>query len=397
VTSYKIFKLGLKKNTHVLIYTPDKYSPEHKCDFRFYPVYEYLHDNKISYVEIFPFTYWRDLLNNLFRRRRAAIYLEALVQTYPAKLINEKSYSRFWNLKNIEKHNVRFFESLLSIFLERNQRSKKLVEKLTKILKKTGIKVFVAIDDVRYVNEIILACNNAGVRSYGFQHGHFTKYHVGWYNYSIPEKYCVTFDRLYVWNEYWKSVLLKYSNQYNEKNVSICGLFREIPCLKASTNQDVSDFKDVNVLIPYEVLAPVNEVRKYISRFLELGAKVYFKIRPDIDLNKQIREYTGKTENSIKPVTDVDEHVLRSINLVAGCYSTFLNEMIFYDKPVVIFKTSNKLGHQLVDDGLAIQVDLNSMDRILDYIRSYESKKYIAWPRTEENLGSVLEKIFADG
>ena len=49
VTLLAFLKLLIYRST-LLLYTPDKFSQKHGCDFRFYPVYEYINGRGIHYT-----------------------------------------------------------------------------------------------------------------------------------------------------------------------------------------------------------------------------------------------------------------------------------------------------------------------------------------------------------
>lgn len=378
---------------NLLVYTPDKFSQKHGCDFRFYAVYEYMKERGIRYVEVFHTLLGREFLRNMIKRKRPALYLECL-PLFPGKPESEDDGTNY-ELSVIEPHNREYFLSLLKRIDQGSQISIKRIQSLARLLKFTRIKVLIAIDDVRYTNELIAACRLNGIKTYGFQHGHFTKYHVGWMNYGIPKELSITFDKLFVWNEYWQKVLLSYSTQYDKNNVELGGVLRELEPIdykkKRSKTEKVSD---LSILVPYETFAPKREVGEYMNRFIELGIKVFFKLRPDVPYNVQFDQYNIKHKDKVEPVVDINEGLLAEVDAIAGVYSTFLNEILFYEKPVLIFDTSLDLGHQLIDDGLALLInrDLNTAS-LLDYINNRTSKKAEAWPSTEVKLKATLSNI----
>ncbi len=393
VTLSAFLKLLIYRST-LLLYTPDKFSQKHGCDFRFHAVYEYMKERGIRYVEVFHTLLGREFLRNLIKRKRLALYLECL-PLFSSKPESE-GYGTNYELSVIEPHNREYFVSLLKIIDRRSQISLKRIKSLAWLLKFTRIKVLIAIDDVRYTNELIVACRLNGIKTYGFQHGHFTKYHAGWMNYDIPKDLSVTFDKLFVWNEYWRKVLLSYSTQYDKNNVEIGGALRELEPIdykkKRSKTERVSD---LSILVPYETFAPKTEVGEYVNRFIELGIKVFFKLRPDVPYNLQFDQYNIKHKDKVEPVVDINEGLLAEVDAIAGVYSTFLNEMLFYEKPLLVLDTSLDLGHQLIDDGLALLInrDLNTAS-LLDYINNRTSKKAQAWPSTEVKLKTTLSNIY---
>ncbi len=375
----------------LLIYTPDRFSQKHGCDFRFFAVYAYPKERKIPFVEVFHTLLGQEFIGNIAKRRRLALYLECL-PLFSNK--NEVKCSEY-DLSTIDSHNRRYFLYLLKLIDQYSQRSIRRIKILARILRLAKIEALLSIDDVRYTNELIVACRLNGIKTYGFQHGQFTKYHVGWMNYDIPKELSVTFDNLFIWNEYWKRALLAYSNQYDDSNAQIGGVLRELEHIKyGKKGGNIEKPADLNILLPYETFAPKAEVGEYVDQFIEQGIQIYFKVRPDISYESQFAQYHIKHKDRIKIVDNIDDTVLSEIDAVAGTYSTFLNEMLFYEKPVLLLETSFDLGHQLVDDGLVLVVDRNAdASRLLDYINNYKSKKAQAWPVAGIKLKETLDKI----
>ncbi len=372
----------------VLVYTPDKFSEKYGCDFRFSPVYEYLRERKIRFVEVFHTLLGNEFFDNVLKRKRVALYLECL----PTCSRYEVSLTKY-NLDAIEPHHRKYFLHLLDTVDRHSQLSIRRIRTLARLLKFTNVKVLLAIDDARYTNELIVACRLNGVKAYGFQHGHFTKYHTGWMNYGIPKELSVTFDKLFVWNEYWKRVLLSQSTQYDESNVEVGGTLRELELINYTRkNSRLQKLPDLHILVPYEAVAPKTEIGAYIDRFIEQGIRVSFKLRPDSPPESQLAQYHINHADKVALVEQVDEKVLSRIDAVAGVYSTFLNEMLFYNKPVFLLKTSLDLGHQLVDDSLALPISLKTdMSAMLDYINNYQSKNAQVWPPTNRRLTETLD------
>lgn len=388
VSSIAIHKLIFKKGVKV-IYSPDKYS-KFGCDFRIYPLYKYLQENKKDYIEFFHTGLGKEFLGNLFKRKRAAIYLESLVwrRSKIKFKMSDVDFSTF------STHVSVFFAFLLREMLNKMSNSRQLISKLDKILSKVSIKEIVALDDMRYTNELVVACKNNNIKVYGLQHGQFTKYHVGWMNYGIPKERGVFFDKLFVWNDYWKNLLLKYSSQYNEHNVEVGGWLRRLPEIVREEKKIQPDKENaISILLPFEISISPEEIRKYVRKFLSLGVKIFFKVRPDLTREKQLKHYGFLSTDNVEVVETVNGQILSQIDAVVGVYSTFLSEMIYYEKPLIQLDCSFDLGHYLKDDSLAAQLpkDFN-LEILSNLIRNYHSKKSIVWPKTKE-INSLFAEI----
>ncbi|MDD4477055.1 MAG: hypothetical protein PHY40_02755 [Patescibacteria group bacterium] len=378
-----------------LVYTPDKYS-KHDCDFRFAPVYDYLRKNKIDFIEVLHTLLGGEFYKNFFKRKRPVIYLEALTNSF---FLNKKNNIIDIDFVSIEQYNVPYITRLLSEIDKTSQTSIRLIKIISLFFKLTKIKRLVAIDDVRFTNELVMACGLNNIKTYAFQHGHFTKYHVGWMNYGIPQELSVTFDKLFVWNDYWKNILFDYSSQYNEKNVSVGGCLRKLPnILYEKSCAKITNISQVSILLPFEGMVgrtgTMMEIKNFIIKFLNLNVKIFFKTRPDSDVKEQLSNYGLNDNNRVEIVSEINKEVLFKIDAVVGLYSTFLNEMIFYDKPIFLMKTSFDLGHRLTDDGLVTPLEECFNPKVIvDGINNFSSKKKIVWTETI-NIEQTLNKIF---
>ena len=87
--------------------------------------------------------------------------------------------------------------------------------------------------------------------------------------------------------------------------------------------------------------------------------------------------------------------MLARVDAAVGVYTTFLYEMIFYEKPVFILRTSFALGLSLVEDEVASELreDFSESD-ILDAIKNFQGKKRIAWP-VAPRLKDTLRKVIS--
>ncbi len=382
--------ITFKNCPRVLLYTPDKYNPLADADFRFVSVYKVLRAKKQPYFESFHTLFGREFYKNFVARHRRCFYLD------PFKFdSNNKGDVPEFDLSTLDASEKTLFKYILTRVSVNAVRSKHLIHALIHLLGRMKIRKFIAMDDVRYTNELVIACRYLGIPTYGIQHGHFTKYLVGYMNYGIPANRAVTFDRLYVWNDYWKRVLLDYSTHYNDENVSVGGPLRPPRQISLPKVTLPEAFSGLQILIASEPLSNKQEVGRHIDAFIDKDARVLLSVRPDASLKGILRDYKLKYPEKITLVTEVTEEVLRTTHIVAGTYSTFLNDMMAYDKPVVVLKTSLSHGHRLVEDGLACLADVGDDTGIMDYLRHWSSKKQIVWP-TAPDLTDTLTQLLSD-
>ncbi len=395
ITLGAFLKLFLGR-ARLLVYTPDKYS-KHDCDFRFAAVYDYLRKNKIGFTEVFHTLLGKEFYDNFFKRKRAAIYLESL--TFPIFLDSNFNAADI-DFSPVESHSTRYFSYLLAIVDKRAQASIRLIKILSWLLKLTGVRKVIAIDDMRFTSELVMACKLNDIKTFAFQHGAFIKYLVGFMNYGIPRDLSVTFDKLFVWNAYWKKALLDFSSQYDEKNVEVGGCLRELPAISYKKREaKITDISQVKLLVPYEgMVGPTNtmkEIKAFVEKFLGLGISIFFKVRQDVSGREQLENYGLSGNDQVEVIKEVDEKTLSQVDAVVGSYSTFLNEMLFYDKPVFLMRTSFDMGHRLADDNLAILLpDDFRPENIIDGINNFSSLRDLAWPKAapiEQTLDNILD------
>jgi len=249
----------------------------------------------------------------------------------------------------------KFVRLIIEKYVRKIKRSIFSIKLLTKILTSTKIKVLFALDDARSYNELILACKLSGITTYALQHGHFTKYHVGWLvdssvvigNVSSP-------DFILVWSSYWKKELIRLGGIFDPGQIIIGGVKVKINFENKGQSDNVKN-KNINILIPYETACPKSEVAEYINKLLDCpNVHVFFKLRPDISQEIQLKEYElEKTFNErFEVISDIKE-CIKKVDIVAGVYSTFLYDMIAYDKRVVILDTSSDYGEGMIINSLA--------------------------------------------
>ena len=345
-----------------LVYAVDLVNSKWKSDFRLETLYHFLTMENISFSEIFHTIPGRETIEKMLKRRRFSMYLEILDWFYEwASNLGIRKHTDMLvvdnlELSNIEESEKEFVRKILSKYIKQVDRSIYKIEKLKKLLKKLDPKILFAIDDARSYNELILASSLLGIVSYSIQHGHFTKYHVGWIKEEGVEGKIPSPSYILVWSDFWKKELIRLKSIFDSDQIIVAGVkdvfsHREMPTSKEGS---------ISVMIPYETVCPKAEVSLYIRKILECNdVKIIFKLRPDIKESLQLEEYGLENEKSsnfeAKLSLDYDD----TVDVVAGTYSTFLYDMIAADKPVVILNTSTDYGEGLIVHKLAEKLELD--------------------------------------
>jgi len=343
-----LFAILLKK-PDIFLFALDKTSSSIAMnDSRMDDVYRFLKKENISYVEIMHTIPSRQTIKNFIKRKRLVIYLE--------------SFSFFLSQRHLDG-----IEPLVAKYDYRFSLSKRLIKLFTFLFKWKHPKALWGIDDTRNIHELVIAAKKANLVSYLFQHGHFTKYHVGWLKYNGQIGRMPNADHLVVWNEYWKKELIDLGTYYPEDAIMVGGS-------KYLEKQNTAVPEKISVIIPYETDAPKNEVRGYIEKMNNEGFNVYLKIRKDISTEKQIEEYGGKN-----CVIAVESFV--PAHACLGVYSSFLYDVIgIY--PVGLLKTSMDYGYGMVKNQLAkeIVLDIPIMEQIKNMkISSFGDQKVLLY------------------
>jgi hypothetical protein len=340
-------------NKKVIVYSIDKVnSPVAHNDTRLDFLYRVLVKRKIKFVEIFHAIPGRSVVDNLLQRRRVAIYdyfidwlfgFISVFKDYPVPNISNEDLFLF---RDEEKP---FARNLISHYLLLISRSEFRVKVFSFILKWSGTKMVLTIDNTRDYNELVLAARLNNVPVFAFQHGHFTKYHAGWLVSDIFEGVIVRPNRLYVWSKYWKDELLRLNTYFLPEEI-IVGGSKEVGVSSLVTQR----LDEMIILIPFETDSIKSEVKAYLDALLKGGFKVIFKVRGDQPTADQLKvsELEENYHINLSIISDT-KVALGKASVVLGTYSTFLYDAVEALKPVVYMKTKSDFGEGIVTSGLA--------------------------------------------
>lgn len=344
-------------------------------DARMDPVYKYLKESGVPFIETFHTIFDRAFVQNFFIRKRFAIYVKSIDLLFPLACflglavkndprIGDVDFSAF------EPEERGYAKFLLSRYLGSVDLVTFRVRVLAKVLSWIGLEALFTIDNTRDYWELVLACRMNDIPVYAFQHGHFTKYHVGWLFDSSFTGEIVCPNKLFVWSDFWKKELLRLGTYFPEESIEVGGFMNPV-----NTTVPRSNGKEIAVLIPYETGSIKSEVKKYLDKLLWCeNTTVFFKVRTDMARTDQLSEY-GIHDNyhrKLVIVSDVKDCILET-SIVAGTYSTFLYDMVVYEKPVVILRTSSDFGDGLLENSLADEVNLDNLcNRIAEISKTPE-------------------------
>jgi len=367
-----------------IIFSLDKTNGSYQNDFRTNYLYTAHKEKNLPYFEIIHTVLGRNMIKNLFARKRFALYLEGadflvspLVLMEKRKIANMHIYIDEKLFSAEEKELV---HKLYTKYASSTVISKARVLFFRIILKISNVRNIYAIDDVRSINELVLASEVEGVSFTALQHGHFTKYHVGWLTMTKLRGKVPRPDTLLVWSEYWKQELLRLGTYFTPLQLVVSG--EKSLCVPVDKIQD----DKISVLLPYEKNAPKAEVLRYLETLLEYpDIDLYFKLRVDEDKQSQIEEY-GLVPHLAKIILVRDIHeVLPRIDVVIGTYSTFLYDMVALEKPVLVLETSIDYGNGMIENNLADKLS-KSTDNIYKTIKDTAEISHVELKKRREKL-----------
>ena len=338
------------------MYSIDRINSAFFGDVRLEELYKALQEGKVSYGEIFHTIPGRDTIKNFFRRKRPILYLEGLNSLF--SLWSRLTFFRKEDFPFIKSLDLRGFSEAERLFMKniimRYSHATRLslfkIRTLMFLLSLTRIRVLFSIDDARFYNELLVATHMNDIRSYALQHGHFTEHHIGTLKDPLFEGKIVAPDHLLVWGSYWKRELEKLGSIFPQESIIVGGAAK-LPLARPPSR---THSESVGILIPYENSAPKREVVAYIHKMLACGARVIFKLRLGFTEEEQLADYglTRGFHPRFETTFDAEE-VIDRVDIIAGVYSSFLYDMIAYEKRVVILDTSSAYGRRIVLNGLA--------------------------------------------
>jgi hypothetical protein len=366
VVSLGSLLLAKWKGARVVVYSVDRTnSGLYRNDARLNPVYEALLKEAEPFVEFFHTILGRAFISRISERGRLAFYQQGIdllffVGRGLGFFKGESVDDSFFDLSQFSAEERVFVKNIIRKYILQKPLIEFRINCYKWIFKLLKTKLILSIDDPRDYNEVVLGAKLAGVKFYAFQHGHFTKYHVGWLSNSLSGEF-VRPDRLYVWSEFWKSELLRLGTYFKEGEIWVGGLKDPLP---ASLARKASE---LTVVIPFETESDKESVRKYIDEILADGRiKILFKLRSDMSAEDQISSSLLRYVKSPNlSFTSENQKVLKEGSVIAGTYSTYLYDMISFDKPIVYLDTQLDFGEGLLVHELAEKATLSTVVQTL--------------------------------
>ena len=360
------------RGVRVMVFSVDRTTLNGKTDQRLAAVYDALARTQTPFVELWHSHHPKTSLGNLCKRRRLGAYLmafdwcfwmgEGMWHRRMGKW-SEESFAEFSDPLHAHRIAQNFY---LRVPLSRGRVF--LLEYFCVI---AGIKFIVGIDDPRNYHEIACAAKRRQIPFVVVQHGHFTKYHIGWlerYPFALPR--CIP-DTLVVWSNYWKNELHRLHSVFSPERIVVGGAKQTTVVPGRSSMADGL----IHLVVPFETGAPHSEVAPYLHALsMRDNVRIYFKLRPDESVEAQLAAYSLlPLPKNVEAVSFLPEGV--RIDAVVGVYSTYLYDLIAAGIPAGVLETGCDFGSGLTDNGLAVPIRFPSLEEDIRLLAATTSEE----------------------
>lgn len=343
-----------------------------KRDFRMEPLWEVIDRRSVRATSMLHVVPSKKTALRALRRGLPTLYLEAFdlffKSTRKSPVIDASLYS---------PEEAQFIEDLVPRLLHLAELTRFRARVWGVLLKLIGPRRMVLIDDGRHHHGLIWACERARVPTTLYQHGHYTKYHVGVRRHQVTGRHLVP-SQLIVWSDYWKEVFMELGGLVPEHQISVA-------CKKPLMR--VAYDPTAPVLVPFES----EGARKEMGEMLKaLGEKAVFKLRTDVGETEQLVPY-GLSKTDVVTVTQVPQVISGAV----GMYSTLLYDLVAAGIPVGVCTDLSDFGEGLVLTGLGEAVSHNDVPGMLALLATVDqairTRRKMMLTACSGDLDSVME------
>jgi hypothetical protein len=344
----------------VIVFGIDRISDaEFKSDFRLHAIYSFLKARRVQYTEVLHTVFNKVFLFNLIQRLRLVVYLEAADVLFAILRALRRSKPKpvtIGNLDSLTDEEAKFARYVVKKYLGQKDAALFRISLLTFVLSVSRTRAVFAIDDARHYHDVCVAAHRVRVPVYAFQHGHYTRFHVGWLAMDNARGTYIRPDFLVVWSDYWKHELKRLGSVFEPTHILVGT--PEKKRISISKPQSAH----CTILIPHETDSPKKEMVKIFQEIAQDPTiSIILKLRPDYTVESQLKEYPNLgLGEKIATVTSIDELASRP-TCALGVYSTFLYDMVEAGIPVGVLVDVSPYGRGMVENRLASAIHSHSL------------------------------------
>lgn len=262
-------------------------------------------------------------------------------------------------------------------------------------LKNSKIDTYIGWEDMQRGFSLATACKKSGIHTVAWQHGAYVRRLPEYILYGLNEKDLMVYDRLLLWGQYWKDQLLRYSKAHRAERLVVgsCKMTYDYSTKHAPLNNPPR-----NILMPYEHLTNTARIGRYMARLMDKGFNVYFKPRPDENVEDQIDTYllTDEYRRRLIVVESITAELMKDIDIVAGSMTNMIYELLPYNKIMWIFEEESKHLYDLVEQGYAHHLKLEDIEDLKNglFKRTVVDDSYLF---SSQSIEGVLRRELLSG
>ena len=255
-------------------------------------------------------------------------------------------------------------------FYEKNER--RLCHNLQNFFLNQRIKKLISIDDYRIIQTLLFISKKLKIHSIAYQHGRFEKSQYGLMG--------STFDKFYVWSNFFKKKLITINKKYSKKNL-IIGNFR---FKKLYTKKNAR-----NILYICEQNIPINKMIKDIKILVKNSKdqKIKIRLREKQIYPKKFLLFLNSEEIFICREKTLSKSILNNeIKYLIAYSSTALLESSLYNVFPLMPVNNKYYSNEYAKEKIVFKID--NLDQF-DF-----SKKNYFFKKNFKNLKKIQKKLW---
>lgn len=305
-------------------------------DFRMKPLELDLKNKNIKFTRFIKGTK-KGFIRSLFKKHYYFLFEYKNRDKIQKKLIQTNSNFVIFEYAEISANNL----------IKINQFQYSIYMLLSLLLRK--VKIVFGSDDTKYSYPLLYAFQNRDACCVGLQHG---AYNAILYEYTknVARDYR-WFDKIIVWGTYWRDILLESGNTMPTESFVLGSNKHNLRYHKKELLGNKS------VIMFYEQWTEMSKVGMFAKGFIENGFMVYYKIRPDVGREDQIKSLalSDTCLAKIVIIEDAQAELMDKIDVVVGVGTSLIFELMPFGKMVWVLDIDQGYIYleSLVENGYA--------------------------------------------